>query len=251
MASSLFWKPLPVATLTVRQFLGGKAVRVVALLAFLPFVFGLIYLLNTEVATQREFLAEVIFSEMVAPTLLPITVLILATAALGNEIEDRTLPYLALKPLSRARIVIEKLLGILVVAGPIVLAGLAATYAVVMRGDAGEQVEVLTAMLAAAAVGTLAYSAVFLFVSLIIPRALLMGIIYTFVWESLLGRFLPGLRVVSVRHAVDSIFVGMLDDPAVTTRNATAPMTATLVVVAVAVVCVVLATWRLQRMNLD
>ena len=33
---------------------------------------------------------------MVAP-LLPITVLILATGALGNEVEDRTLPDLTLK----------------------------------------------------------------------------------------------------------------------------------------------------------
>ncbi|MGH2560042.1 MAG: ABC transporter permease [Thermomicrobiales bacterium] len=251
MASTLLWKPLPVATLTVRQFLGGRAVRVVTLLAFLPCVFGLIYLLNTDVATAREFLTETIFIEMVAPTLLPITVLILATGALGNEIEDRTLPYLALKPLSRLRIVVEKLLGVLAVAVPIVLAGLAATFLVVMRGDARDETEILAAMLAAAAVGTLAYSAVFMLVSLIIPRALLVGIIYTFVWESLLGRFLPGLRVVSVRHAVKSIFVGMLDHLEISMDNATAPMTATIVVVAVAVVCVVLATWRLQRMNLD
>lgn len=251
MVSTLFWKPLPVATLTVRQFLGGKAVRVVTGLAFLPFVFGLIYLLNTDAWTAREFLSERIFKDTVSPTLLPITVLILATGALGNEIEDRTLPYLVLKPLGRLRIVVEKLLGILVIAMPIVLAGLAATFFVVMRGDARDETEILTAMLAAAAVGTYAYSSIFLLVSLIIPRALLVGIIYTFVWESLLGRFLPGLRIVSIRHVVDSIFVGMLDDPRVTSENASAPMTATISVLIVGLVCVALATWRLRRMNLD
>jgi ABC-2 type transport system permease protein len=251
MVSTLFWKPLPVATLTVRQFLGGKAVRVVTALAFLPCVFGLIYLLNTDVEPAREFLTETIFLNMVAPTLLPITVLILATGALGNEIDDRTLPYLVLKPLSRLRIVVEKLLGILAVAGPIVLLGLAATFFVVMRGDAGDEREILTAMLAAAAVGTFAYSSVFLLVSLVIPRALLVGIFYTFVWESVLGRFLPGLRIVSVRHVVESIFVGMLDDPFITAENASSPRTATIAVLAVGLVCVALATWRLRRMSLD
>ncbi len=57
----------------------------------------------------------------------------------------------------------------------------------------------------------LAYSAIFLLVSLLVTRALLAGIVYALVWESLLGRYLPGLRIVSIRHYTESIFVGMLD----------------------------------------
>ena len=44
--------------------------------------------------------------------------------AFGDEIEDRTLPYLTLKPVSRLRIVIEKFLGILVIALPTILLGI-------------------------------------------------------------------------------------------------------------------------------
>ena len=36
---------------------------------------------------------------------------------------------------------------------------------------------------------------------------LLVGIIYAFAWESLLGRFLPGIKVVSIRHYTDSTFI--------------------------------------------
>jgi ABC-2 type transport system permease protein len=251
MASSLFWRPLPVATLTVRQFLGGKAVRVVAVLAFVPCVFALIYLLNQDVDTARDFLIDTIFLGVVTPTLLPITVLILATAALGNEIEDRTLPYLTLKPLSRLRIVVEKLLGILAVALPVVLAGLAVTFFLMMRGDASDHLRLLAAVLAAGAAGTFAYSAIFLLISLVIPRALLVGIIYTFVWESTLGRFLPGLRVVSVRHFVQSVFVGVLDDPSVTVRDPTSARAAVITIVVAGLLSVLLATWRLRRMSLD
>lgn len=259
MADSLLWRPLPIFTLTVRQFLGGKAVRVVTALAFIPCLFAAIYLLNTDVDTPRQFLVHLFLDVLVAPTLLPITVLILATAALGNEVEDRTLPYLTLKPIGRLRIVLEKLAGVLVVAIPAVLAGLIATAIIVAQapGDARlagpDQglLPVVWAMLGAATAGAVALAAIFLAVSLVVPRALLAGIVYTFTWESLLGRFLPGLRVISVRHYVQSIFVALLHDPGVTIANATS-LRASLITIAVACLLAVLfATWRLRRMNLE
>jgi len=263
MASNLAWRALPITTLTVRQFMGGKAVRVVAALSIIPCLFAGIYLLDTSVATPREFLSTLFLDVLVAPTLLPITVLILATVALGNEIEDRTLPYLTLKPIARVRIVLEKFFGILLVALPTVLVGLALTILIVSRADDGEQrlgrrfpdefalEPVVWATLVSAGVGVIAISAIFLAVSLIVPRALLAGIVYTFTWESLLGRFIPGVRLVSIRHYVQSIYVAILDDPNVTIRGATS-LTGSIVTLGVAsVVALLFATWRLRRMNLE
>src|SRR5215213_2960037 len=123
--ATLTWRALPVLTLTVRQFLGGKAVRVVTALAFVPCIFAGIYLLNPDVDRPSRFLVRVIFLGVVVPTLMPITTLILATAALGNEVEDRTLPYLTLKPIGRLRIILGKLVGTVLVAAPIIIGGLA------------------------------------------------------------------------------------------------------------------------------
>ena len=255
---AVLWRPLPILALTVRQFLGGKAVRVVTALAFIPCLFAAIYLINPDESTPRQFLVDLFLEILIAPTLLPITVLILATAALGNEVEDRTLPYLTLKPIGRLRIVLEKLAGVLLVALPAVLAGLAVTALIAARADApssrigdGPLGPVVWAMLAAAAVGTVLISSVFLAVSLVVPRALLAGIVYTFTWESLLGRFLPGLRVVSIRHYVQSVFVDLLDDPDVTIANATSLRASLITVAAACVLAVLLATWRLRRMNLE
>ena len=132
------------------------------------------------------------FRNLIIAPLLPITVLILATGALGNEIEDRTLPYLTLKPIGRLRIVVEKLIGVFVVAYPLVCAGMIATYLLAFRGEAGDEMKVLWAMLAATAVAVAGYGAIFLLISLLISRALLAGIMYALLWESLLGRYLPG-----------------------------------------------------------
>src|SRR5215217_3565085 len=164
--ATLTWKIFPVFTLTVRQFAGGKAVRVVAGLSFIPALFALIYLINPDVDDPRHFVAIAMFRNLIVAPLLPITVLILATGALGNEIEDRTLPYLTLKPIGRLRIVVEKFIGVIVVAGPLIGAGMAATYLLAFRGESGDNLDVLWAMLAGGIVGVVGYGAIFLLVSL-------------------------------------------------------------------------------------
>jgi ABC-2 type transport system permease protein len=244
--TALTWRTLPVFTLTVRQFAGGKAVRVVAGLSFIPALFALIYLINPDVDDPRHFVAETMFRALIVAPLLPITVLILATGALGNEVEDRTLPYLTLKPIGRLRIVVEKFVGVIVVAGPLIGAGITVTYLLAFRGESGDNLEVLWAMLAGGLVGVVGYGAIFLLVSLLISRALLAGIIYALLWESLLGRFLPGLRVVSVRHFVESVFVKMLDDPEVTVRSATSVNASLITIGTATVLSIILATWRMS-----
>ena len=74
---ALLWRPMPVMTLTIRQFTGGRAVRVVAALSFLPALFALIYLLNPDAEDRVTFLRDVIFNELFFPTLLPTTNLLI------------------------------------------------------------------------------------------------------------------------------------------------------------------------------
>lgn len=247
------WRPLPVFMLTIRQFFGGRSVWVVTVLAFLPALFGFIYWFGDGNDPPAYFLADSIYRPLVIATLLPITVLILATGALGNEIEDSTLPYLTLKPIGRIRIVLEKLFATLVVCVPIILAGLLATYLIVFRGDAGtsENLRFLWALLASALAGIVAYAAVFLLISLFVARALLVGIVYALVWESLLGRYLAGLKVVSIRHYTESILVGLADDPDIALRGATGVAASVIIIVAVTIGCVLLGTWRLRNLNLE
>lgn len=249
--TAFFWRPLPVMTLTIRQFIGGKAVRVVAALAFLPCLFSLIHLLGSDAIVSIRFVREVILDDLFFPTLLPITTLILATGALGNEIEDRTLPYLTLKPLSRLRIVVEKWLGAVVIAIPTICLGVLAACLIALRGDAADYQRTLVAALAATAIGICAYTAIFILISLVIQRALLLGIIYTFVLESILGRFLSGVRVLSVRHYVASVFEQIQDVPFLISDNAASLNSAIIVLAATTVVAILLAAWRLRRMSLD
>ena len=236
---------LPVTTLTVRQFTGGRTARLALVLSLIPALFAAIYVARPWEVTPTEFTID-LFRELVVPTLLPIVVLIPATAAFGNELEDGTLSYLLMKPVSRLRLVLGKYAAMLLVTIPALLIGLAITTLIASRGpDAGDLGRVLVAMAGASAVAVALLGAVFLLVSLLIPRALLAGMIYIFAWESLLGRFLPGVRAISSREHALRVFDGILNDDFPTASNAALTM------LVVAVVCLLLAMWRLRSIQVD
>ncbi len=249
--TAFLWRPLPVTALTIRQFSGGKAIRVVAALSLLPVIFATIFRFNSAVDTPIGFVHDTLLEGLLFPTLLPIVVLILATGALGNEIEDRTLPYLTLKPLSRLRIVLEKWMGCVIVGIPVICLLLLAALLIAFGGDATDHDQTIIAALAATAIGIAAYSAVFMLISLVIQRALLFGMIYTFVLETTLGRFLTGFRIVSIRHYVMSIYERIQDDAALISDNATGLQDSIIVLGVTTVVTLLLAAWRLRRMSLD
>jgi len=63
-------------------------------------------------------------------------------------------------------------------------------------------VRVGLALAAAASVGALAYSALFLALSLVTRRPVLLGLVYVLIWEGLLGNFVSGTKVLSIQQYV-------------------------------------------------
>lgn len=243
--AAILWKTFPVTTLSVRQFVGGRTARIALLLSCIPAIFALIYMIRPWGDTPDEFLVD-LFSEMIVPTLLPIIVLLPATAAFGNELEDKTLPYLLMKPVSRLRLVVGKYAATLLVTIPALLIGLGITTILASRvASSGDIGSIYAAMAGAVAVATMLLGAVFLAVSLVIPRALLAGMIYVFAWESILGRFLPGVEAISSRAYTMRVFDSLL------AGDTNAAGSAALTMAAVALIALVLAVWRLRMIQID
>jgi ABC-2 type transport system permease protein len=239
------WRLLPVTTLTVRQFTGGRTARLALVLSLIPALFAAIYVARPWEVTPNEFAID-LFRDLIVPTLLPIVVLLPATAAFGNELEDGTLPYLLMKPVSRLRLVFGKYAAVLLVTVPALLTGLAATTLTAGQAPGAEDLgHILLAMAGASVAAAALLGAVFLLVSLIVPRALLAGMIYIFAWESLLGRFLPGVRAISSREHALRVFDGIL------TNDFPAATNAALTMLLVAVACLLLAVWRLRSIEID
>jgi ABC-2 type transport system permease protein len=255
---TLGWRIAPIFFLSIRQFVGGKAVRAVFALGMVPALFALIYRVDPDIARPRRFLDDII-TDVMLPSILPLAALILATGAFGDEIEDRTLPYLVLKPITRFRIVLEKMLASAVVSIPIIGIGGVVSWFLVFTDTGGDHMDMLWAILAATAVGVLLYSAVFQLISLLIRRAILASIIYSLVWESVLGRFIPGLRYVSIRHVVTSVYTSTIEslepsgrlDAGLGIDSAFGVRGAIIGAVVVSVIAILLSTWRLRKINIE
>ncbi|MFU8871898.1 ABC transporter permease [Micromonospora sp. SL4-19] len=127
---------------------------------------------------------------------LPVVALIVGTGVLGAEIDDGTVVHILTKPLPRWQIVLPKLavatgVSAATVAVPLYVAGVLA-----------DSVRLGLALAAASALGALAYSALFLALSLLTRRPVLLGLVYVLIWEGLLGRFVDGTKVLSVQQWV-------------------------------------------------
>jgi ABC-2 type transport system permease protein len=245
---------LTVTQLTVRQFLRAKSVLVVAAICAIPTLFAVILRLALDEPTVRDMrmvIGNGVYVGLFSSTLLPLAALVLSTSALGDEIEDKTLHYLALKPMSRLRIVIEKFIGTLLVTVPIAWIALVAVWLVISWGKLDATRDMLVPMLVSSFAGIAGFGALFMLISLYIPRALLAGIFYVFVWEATLSQFLPGIRTISIRHYMQSIFVRMVDDPDITLDGVSRLSTASITIAVVVVISLLLAALRLRRMSIE
>lgn len=230
--------------LTVRQLAGSRRLWLVGALVSLPILAGVLFHAANPTTTPESF-ADDITSALVASTILPLVILLLATAAFGNEVSDRTLVYIALKPLARWRIVLPKLAAALLIGGvPVALSGLAAV-ALIEEGDLGGATATGVGLL----VGAAAYAAIFTWAGLRTRHALIIGLVYVFLWEAALAAYLDGIRFLSVRRYTLAVIEG-LDHGRLATIDISLSARAGAVGAAIAVVgFTALAIRRLIRMD--
>src|SRR6187549_3916452 len=185
-----------IVRLTIRQLLGQKRSILMAAFALLPVLIVLLYTLeNDDIGTQR-WVAEVGLGEFVIGLVLPFAALIFGTAALGQEFEDGTAVYLLAKPIPRYRIIASKLLVAWAATAAIVAIS---TIPSAIIGLAGlPQDGILLGFLAGGIVGSFAYCAAFLWLSIATSRALIVGLVYVFIWENIVVGLFDGVKFLSI-----------------------------------------------------
>ena len=231
-------------TLSVRQLAGSRRWWLVLGLVALPLLAAGLFHAADTTASADEY-ADDITAVLVASAILPLVVLLLGTAAFGNEVSDRTLVYLTTKPVARWRIVLPKLVAALLVGGvPVALSG-ALAVVIIEDGDVHGAVATGLGLLAGAA----AYAAIFTWAGLATRHALVLGLVYVFIWEAALAAYLEGVRFLSIRRYALAV-VQALDAERLATVDVTLSAAAGIAgVVLVVVGFAVLAVRRLKRMD--
>jgi len=132
-------------------------------------------------------------------------VLAIAAAAFGNEVEDRTLANLTLSPLPRWKIVAPKLLATISIAGPFIAASALLTAHIAFIADNTATL----AVTASAIAGVAMYASLFLWLGLVSPQAIGLGLLYIVLWEGFFSGFVTGVRMLSIRHYAISLMHGL------------------------------------------
>lgn len=169
----------------------------------------------------------------------PIIALVFASATFSDLREDQTLVYLWLRPMNRLPMVLGAWLAALCVSLPLSLLPLGVAAIVANAGSA-----LVWATLLAAAVGTVAYCAVFLLLGLLLKNSVVWGLGYILIWEGIIaGTGTFGERL-ALRGYTRSILSEVAD---VELALGTVSLSISILVAAlVAVVAIALSAVRLQ-----
>ncbi len=232
----------PLFTLSFRQAASPRRLLLLVLLAGLP------VLVAAVAGGSGDGVINGTLDGLVIATVLPIAVMVLATAAFGNEVEDRTLSLLAMKPISRLAIVLPKVAGTVLVAGPIAVIAAVVVAAIAVENDPAQAA---VAAGIGVLVGVAAYTALFTWAGLVSNKALGFALVYVLLWEGLMASLISGIRYLSIRGYTIGIMHGLDGEGLSALSNRAIDLTAALIGAAVVtVVFVYLTVRRLGEMDI-
>jgi len=197
---------VPVFWLSMRQLTGRWRVVLITLLAALPVGLAVIVRLTaTDDGSFDENFMDILLDGLLVAGIMPIVTMALSTASFGDELDDRTLSYLTLKPIARWRIAMPKLLASIAISGPLLVASGVAAALLGFDGSLRAALAVGVAVL----VGVSAYAAIFTWAGLVTSRPLAFALIYVLLWEGVIGSYINGINYLSVRGYTLGIMYGI------------------------------------------
>jgi len=126
--------------------------------------------------------------------IVPVVSLIVGSSVVGSEIDDGTIVYILTKPIPRWQIVMSKLavaIGVTAVVNGLML---------LVCGAIASGPRLAVGLAVGGVVASICYSAVFVALSLLSRRPVLIGLVYILIWEGLLTNLLSGTASLSVEQ---------------------------------------------------
>jgi ABC-2 type transport system permease protein len=188
--------------LTYRGSLTGGRLWISALLAALaPVLLGAVVAYGDTGTTVLSGWGTVL-TTLVLSVQLPLTALIIGVGLFRTEIDEDTLPYLTLRTLARPWLVVGKYLGGWLAVLTFLLPSFAISLGITAYAadGVGFPSGYGLAGLALVVLGSLVYLAIYLVIGLVTPSAVVVGLVYAFLWEFVLPLFPGHLPQVTVYY---------------------------------------------------
>lgn len=234
-----------VVRLTLSGLLGRRRAL---LLLLLPTVLLVLSALSRALAGPQEDLAVALLRGFALATLLPLLGVLAGTGSIGPEIDDGSIVYLLSKPVSRHSVTLSKYavaVGVVLVFGalPTFVSGLVLV---------GTRHNLAVAFGVAAAAAGAAYCALFLLLAVLTRNAVVVGLLYALVWETLVGQLVPRAQALSIQQWALWLAEAIVGDDAARlgVTSAVGGAVAVPLLLAVTAGCVWYAGRRLQTLRL-
>ena len=189
---------------TFRSLLSRRRSLLVLIFVVIPVVLAA-FARMVGVMEDPNGIATVFLDTFVVHVVLPLVALLFGTAALGSEIDDGTIVYLLAKPIPRWEIVAAKLLVAEVATVVLMVPSTLAAGLILLAGIPGADTSLAWGYTVGVAVGAVVYVAIFVAMSVLTSRALVLGLGYILIWEGFLAGLFAGTKNLSVREYTLSI----------------------------------------------
>jgi ABC-2 type transport system permease protein len=166
----------------------GRA-RTFALLGLIPVVLAIVVRI---VLRGREGDIAAVFGEILMVFFLQIYIVILSlfygTSITAEEVENRTLSYLLTRPVPKTAVVLGKYGAYATLTFAMTAIGLALSFFLLNASRLGDGTiyAVFFKSLGVLALGILAYTAFFAFLGTVLKRAIILGLVFGFGWETII-----------------------------------------------------------------
>ncbi len=143
-------------------------------------------------------------SSLLVFRLLPLASAIFSSAVLSQEIEQKTIVYLLTRPVPRQVLLAMRTLASALVVFFVTTVS-AASLAVAVYGMNGLSNKFLFHDIVAIAVGSLAYGGLFVLISLIVNRAMIISLLFAFAWETSVPSMPGSIYLISISSHLTAI----------------------------------------------
>ena len=227
------------------QLLAGRRLLIVPLVA-LPLVVPAVFAAGAD-TDPTTFMLD-LFRQFVLPVLLPVVSLVFSTSAFGAELRDGTITNILLKPLPRPAILGAKYLAAVLATLLVLLPATVAAHLIVAGGPGAT--DLLVGMVLASLVGALAYCALGLLLSLMMARAVLVGLVYALLWEGAVVSVAPSASSLSIRGYTEGVLAAVLSGSGVDFTVRLGPVSSSVLAAVVTLAALGLADLWLERIDI-
>lgn len=178
---------------------------------------------------------------------LPVISMIYGSSIIRDEIDDRSITHIITSPLDRALSYVGYYLA-LVICLNLMLVGITTSGFLSFFGPLGvdsASIDIYSSFVGLVFIGSLAYSTLFMLVSLLTSKSIYFGLFYAFIWEGFVGS-LPGrIQKVAINHYLKSIGSNWVEY--ISLNNASGLSFSFYLLIGLTLVLLILGCWLFRR----